>query len=130
MKLIVALELDVDEQAWAHEYGHDVSAVPEDVRTYLTTIAQDFYPSAAGLVRDVKEVSEGVHTRPQIEAALDRGVGIVTDALDLGEPYTDAIGLALSAQLHAFRHPQATFDEVVKASYTDTPEVVRGWWDW
>lgn len=130
MKLIVALELDVDEQAWAHEYGHDVSAVPADVRTYLTTIAQDFYPSAAGLVREVKEVSEGVRTWPQIESALDRGVELVTEALDLGEPYTDAIGLAVSAQRQALRDPEATFDKVVKANYTDTPEEVRNWWDW
>ncbi|MFF3249710.1 hypothetical protein ACFYWP_01560 [Actinacidiphila glaucinigra] len=129
MKLVVAFELDVDEQAWAREYGHEVQGVGEDVRAYVTTMLHDFYPSEAGLVRDVNEVK--TYTREQISTALNAGADLAIDGLGLGEPYRDAINLAVNSQGHVLDNPDTDdIDEVISENYDASPEEVRGWWDW
>jgi hypothetical protein len=40
MKLKVVVELDVDREAWAEEYGIDPRFVWEDVRAYLANVLQ------------------------------------------------------------------------------------------
>ncbi|MEU9795040.1 hypothetical protein AB0E27_31360 [Streptomyces sparsogenes] len=130
MKLIVAFELDVDEKAWANEYGLDAGEVPEDVRTYLTTTMHDIYPSTSGLVREVTEVSETTHSRGQVSTALNSGADLVSIGLDLGDRDTDLINLIVNAQAHVLDKPDADLDEVIGTNYSESPEEVRSWWDW
>ncbi|MFB8351027.1 hypothetical protein ACFQ7W_05435 [Streptomyces niveus] len=53
MKQRITFTLDVDEQAWAEEYGLDPADVREDVRSYMANLLHCMYPVSAELVRDV-----------------------------------------------------------------------------
>jgi hypothetical protein len=50
MKLKVVVELDVDREAWADEYGIDPSEVVDDLRMYLMHMIQDSYPASERMV--------------------------------------------------------------------------------
>ncbi|MFE3589440.1 hypothetical protein ACFXOY_18240 [Streptomyces niveus] len=53
MKQRITFTLDVDEQAWAEEYGLDPADVREDVRSYMANLLHCMHPVSAELVRDV-----------------------------------------------------------------------------
>lgn len=42
MKVKVSFTIDINQQAWADEFGIDKSKVRADVQQYLTRIANDF----------------------------------------------------------------------------------------
>jgi len=53
MKVRVAITVDVDPDAWEREYGIDKTdrtTLRDDVRSYYLSVAQDAYPTTAGLV--------------------------------------------------------------------------------
>jgi hypothetical protein len=70
------------------------------------------------------------YTPEQVATAVNAGADVVKDALDVGERDTDLINLVVNAALVCLKQPEADFDDVVKANYTETPDEVRGWWDW
>ena len=63
--------------------------------------------------------------------AINAGADTIRDALDLGERDTDLVNLVVNAAVTSLEQPGSTFDDIVNANYTDdTPDDVRGWWDW
>jgi hypothetical protein len=54
MKISMTFTLDVDGDAWLHEYGGHRAELREDVRSYFLTLLQGSYPSTEELVRSVE----------------------------------------------------------------------------
>lgn len=52
MKVNINTTLDVDEKAWAEEYGFDVSEVRQDVRSYVETLIHESYAAQSKLIRE------------------------------------------------------------------------------
>lgn len=53
MKIRMTFTLDVDEEAWAAEYGAEPAGVRKDVKSYVTTLLNDCRAGDAGLWKDI-----------------------------------------------------------------------------
>lgn len=71
-----------------------------------------------------------VYGRERVSEAVNEGADTILDALDLGERDRDLVNLAVNAGLECLDRPGATFEEVVEANFTESPDEIRGWWDW
>ncbi|MFF4927420.1 hypothetical protein ACFY2H_00645 [Streptomyces griseofuscus] len=71
-------------------------------------------------------------TLERIEELVNSGADIVLDELDLGDRDRDLLGLAVVSMIHLLREDKsgAELDDVIRCHYEDTPQQVRGWWDW
>lgn len=70
------------------------------------------------------------YTRDRVSDAVNAGADIIRDALNLNDRDGDLLNLVVNAALTRLDQPDADFDDVVDANYTETPDQVRGWWDW
>lgn len=71
------------------------------------------------------------YTHEHVSEAINAGADTVRDALDLGDRDIDLLNLVVNAAITSLEHPDSTFDDIVNANYAEnTPDDVRGWWDW
>lgn len=69
------------------------------------------------------------YTKEQVTEAVNNGVNVIRDALDLSEPFEDLLNLAVNAIVTVLETPEAALDQVIEANYAESPDEVRGWWD-
>lgn len=69
------------------------------------------------------------YTKEQVTEAVNNGVNVIRDALDLSEPFEDLLNLAVNAIVTVLETPDAALDQVIEANYAESPEEVLGWWD-
>jgi hypothetical protein len=66
----------------------------------------------------------------QVATAVSAGADLVTGGLGISGSGADLADLVARAALALLRNPGITeLDEVIRASYDDPPEKVRGWWN-
>ncbi|OKH95406.1 hypothetical protein [Streptomyces uncialis] len=70
------------------------------------------------------------YTRADISKAVNGGADLVHDELGLGERDYDLLGLIVNAAMAVLDQPGTSLDDVIRDSYKEEPEEVRGWWDW
>ncbi|MFD9593070.1 hypothetical protein ACFWA9_09970 [Kitasatospora sp. NPDC059973] len=69
-------------------------------------------------------------TREEFMTLVNGAADLILDALDLGERDSDLINLVVNATGAMIDNPDVTFDEMVIEQYSETPDELRGWWDW
>jgi hypothetical protein len=70
------------------------------------------------------------YTRDDVEVAVNAGADLVMEDLSLGDRDYDLINLVVNAIMVRLEDAEASLDDVIRENYGDSPEEVRGWWDW
>ncbi|KPC89288.1 hypothetical protein [Streptomyces sp. STCH 565 A] len=66
-----------------------------------------------------------------IRFAVNQGADLVQEGLDLGDRDSDLINLVVNAIVTVAEDPDVDgLDTVIETQYGESPEEVRGWWDW
>jgi len=100
---------------------------PERDERERNRAAKPIYPTAPHSGETTQATSSD--TAPNITAAINGGADLITDTLNLGDRDLDLVGLVANAILTRLENPAASFQDVVKASYSVTPDEIRNeWW--